>query len=268
MCEGLRMADDRVSRGKCAVDSARELLAEQHYREGVAAFRRGDNNQCRQLSQLALDEAIAAGSDRVMALAHVGLSRAAFREGAYVDALDHAQKAAECALSGNAEHERMMALHMRAEVARAQRKYKAAVPLYRELLAWDEASGDTASLAMEHYNLGSVLVQTGALDEASEHLERAVSMCSQEDDLLPYTLLGLGGVLARRGDVRRAGQLIRAVTDHLAAVGEVLDPAESLELESHLCAARDRDASAFEAGYADSLSVKQAVALISGEHDG
>lgn len=243
-------------------DAVHESQAEEHYREGVAAFRRGDNEACRSLSQRALDEAEAAGSQRVMALAYVGLSRAAFRDGNYAEALEHAARANQRALACDAEHERMMALHMCAEVTRAQGRYDAAVPLYRELLAWDEATGDTAALAMEHYNLGSVLIQMNALDEADEHLQLASALCTDEDSLLPYVLLGVGGVAARRGDARRAGQLIGAVQEHLTTIGEVLDPAEALELESHLRAGRECDASAFDDGYANHPSIQQVLSTL------
>lgn len=57
----------------------------------------GENDESRRLSELALRQARAAGSARVPALAHIGLSRADFRDAAYEDGLEHADLADELA---------------------------------------------------------------------------------------------------------------------------------------------------------------------------
>ena len=137
---------------------------------------------------------------------------------------------------------------MRAELTRAQSDYAAAVPLYRQLLAADEAGGDEGSLAMEHYNLGSVLVQAGEFEKARLHLWRSLRLCSAKPGQLGYTLLGYVGLVARTGDPRTAGQVLGAVQAHFQAIGEVLDPGEALELSTHIAAGQARDAAAFDAG--------------------
>jgi tetratricopeptide (TPR) repeat protein len=222
--------------------------AEGHYQEGLAAFRRGDNDECRRLSQLALGEASADGDRRVQALAHVGLSRAAFRDGEYAGGLEHAERARVCASAAGAPREHMMGLHMRAEILRAQARYEDALAVYRELLELDQKSGDAPALAMEHYNLASVLLQLDALDEAELHLERSHELSAADDDQFPYTMLGWAGLFARRGDVGLAGQVMGAVNGVFDAAGEVLDPAEALEFASHVAAAEARDAAAFAVG--------------------
>ena len=137
---------------------------------------------------------------------------------------------------------------MRAELTRAQSDYAAAVPLYRQLLAADEAGGDEGSLAMEHYNLGSVLVQAGEFEKARLHLWRSLRLCSAKPGQLGYTLLGYVGLVARTGDPRTAGRVLGAVQAHFEAIGEVLDPGEALELSTHIAAGQARDAAAFDAG--------------------
>lgn len=209
-------------------------LAEQQYADGLAAFRRGDNSECRRLNEAALATAQQAGSERGMALGCIGLSRADFRDGDYAGGAAHAARADEHALACGAEDLRVTALHMRAELTRAQGKYAEAVPMYERLLAADQASGDDGSLAMEHANLGSVLLQTGDMTAARAHLQRALDLCPAKPGLLPYILLGYAGILARTGKPDAAGQLLGAVEAHLESVGEVLDPAEALELSGHI----------------------------------
>jgi tetratricopeptide (TPR) repeat protein len=225
-----------------------EVRAEQRYREALAAFRRGDNAACRRISEEALAEAAEAGSRRGLALSHLNLSRADFRDGAYASGIEHASAADSEAAACGAHELRITALHMRAELTRAAGDYAVAVPMYEELLAADEARGDEAALAMEHYNLGSVLLQTGELDAARAHLQRSLDLCAAKPGQLCYSLLGYAGWLVRAGDSRTAGQVLGAVEQHLETIGEILDPAEAVELASHLTAGRLRGAAAFEDG--------------------
>jgi len=240
-------------------------LARRQYDDGLAAFRRGDNDECRRLSELAIGTAAAVGADREQALGHIGLSRAAFRDRAYDAGLEHANLADDIASRCEAEDVRITALHMRAELTRAQADYVAAVPLYEQLLAADDARGDQRSLAMENYNLGSVLVQTGDLASARDHLERSLRLdASGEHNMTAYVLLGFAGLVAREGDAVTAAKLLGAVQAHFEEVGEVLDPAEQLEFDSHVAAARADDESAYSAAYDEGaeLSIDDAKALV------
>lgn len=222
--------------------------AEQRYAEALDAFRRGDNAACRQISEDMLAQAAAAGDARAQALSHLNLSRADFRDGAYASGAAHALAADSHAAACGADDLRTTALHMRAELTRAAGDYATAVPMYEQLLADDEARGDDAALAMEHYNLASVLVQTGDLNRARSHLQRSLELCPAKPDQLRYTLLGYAGWLVRADDPHRAGQVLGAVENHLETIGEVLDPAEAVELASHVAVGCERDAAAFEAG--------------------
>jgi tetratricopeptide (TPR) repeat protein len=137
---------------------------------------------------------------------------------------------------------------MRAELTRAQGAYADAVSLYQQLLEADERAGDPRSLAMEHYNLGSVLLQLGQLDDAERHLDAALELSRNDAiDQLPYGLLGVAWLAARRGDGTTAGHLLGAVEAHFDDTGEVLDPAEQLELDSHVAIGRSTSATFDEA---------------------
>jgi tetratricopeptide (TPR) repeat protein len=244
--------------------SLSEALAERQYADGLAAFRRGDNAECRRLSEAALATSAAAGSERGQALGHLGLSRADLRDGDYPAGITHALAADEHASAGGADDLRLTALHMRAELTRAQGDYAAAVPLYQRLLAADEPGDDEGSLAMENYNLGSVLLQAGEFETARVHLRRSLQLCPAKPGQLRYTLLGDAGLLARTGDPNTAGQVLGAVQAHFEAIGEVLDPGEALELSRHIAAGKSRDAEAFDSGRraGRGMSLEHAQALV------
>lgn len=205
------------------------------YDDGLAAFRRGDNEESRRLNQEAIDAAAQAGAGREEALGYIGLSRVAFRDSDYAAALEHAGRAEELATAAHADDIAVHAVHMRAEITRAQGDYAASVPLYEYLLKADESSGNSRGLSMEQGNLASVLIQVGDLAPARQHLLAAKKNCTE--DLRPYLVLAWGGLLARDGDAATALRLLGAVQAHLASAGEVLDPAEQLEFASHLAAA-------------------------------
>lgn len=116
------------------------------------------------------------------ALANVGLSRVSLRDGEYSAGLSFAAAAAadrEAAAAGD-EALHITALHMRVELLRAQGANADAVPLYQQRLEADERAGDPRSLAMEHYNLGSVLLQLRQFDAAEEHLAAALELSRNE----------------------------------------------------------------------------------------
>lgn len=226
------------------------------YGAGLAAFRRGDNDKSRGLNQRALEVAEAVGSDTGKNRALIGLSRAAFRDGNFSLGADQAAAAGAVAERAGDEEGLTLAMHMEAELRRASGDYGAAIPLYEHLLTLDRSAEDDRAIAMELYNLGSVLLQTGDLDRAEsclrESLDRAV--VQQAVGQIPYSLLGLAGLAARRGDARAAGQLLGAVEAHFEAEGEVLDPAEQIELASHKTIGAGADPDAFALAYAGGRS--------------
>ena len=240
---------------------ASEALAELQYGVGLMAFRRGDTTESRRANEDALRVADASGSERGRALAHIGLFRVSFREADYDASLGHAMLAGEHAAAVGEEALETLALHLRAEVYRAQGRYADAVPLYLQAIESDAATGDERSLTMEHYNLGSVLLQVGDLDEAQKHLDIALDMVRKGvRDQLAYAMLGFAGLAARRGDAATAGRLLGAVRAHYKRLGEVVDPAEQLELATHVEAARSADAAAYDAAYTDGLRLTLAEA--------
>lgn len=237
---------------------------EQLNEQAMAAFRRGDNIGCRRLSEEALRAATDAGNERGQALSHLNLARAALRDGAHLRSIDHATAADRHAVAAGAHDLRITALHLRAESTRAAGDYSAAVPLYEQLLATNEERVENDALAMEHYNLACVLIQKGDRSGSRRHLDNSLRLCPAKPAQLQYTLLGYAGWLARYGDPATAGKVLGAVEAHLAGIGEVLDPAETQELATHVGAAQARDAGAFDVGrrVGASLTLADAQALV------
>lgn len=234
------------------------------YGAGLAAFRHGDNPRSRTLSQQSLDVATDAMSPIAQVRAHVGLSRAAFRDHDWNAGIEHARTAGRIAADCGDEPGALVALHMEAEITRAAGDYAATVPLYERLLSGDRAAGDVRAEAMELYNLGSVLLQVGELDRAGSCLRESLRLADEHADheQFAYTTLGLAGLAARRAEPAVAGRLLGAVEAYFDAAGVVLDPAEQIELDSHRAAGRSADVEAFEAGFAQgrALSVQEAAA--------
>jgi tetratricopeptide (TPR) repeat protein len=254
---------DRITAATARAPSS-TALAELRYGAGLAAFRRGDTGASRSLNEAALSAAEGCASPRGRALAYIGLARASFRDRDYSGGLSLAATADQAAAEAGEETLRTTALHLRAELTRAQGAYDDAVPVYQRLLEAGERAGDVRSLAMEHHNLGSVLLQLDRLEDAERHLGAALEGSRNDAiDQLPYALLGMAGLAARRGDGAIAGQLLGAVEAHLEAAGQVLDPAEQVELDSHVAVAR-RTSGTFDEARASgrNLSLAEADSLL------
>lgn len=269
--DGAEWLDRAVATVERTAPPASEDLAGLLYGAGLAAFRRGDNARSRTLSQRSLDVATGAQKPVAQARAHIGLSRAAFRDHDWQEGLDHARASGRIAVGCGDESGALMALHMEAEITRAAGDYATSVPLYERLLHGDREGGDVRAEAMELYNLGSVLLQVGDLDRAESTLRESLRLADEHGDVdqISYTTLGLAGLAARRGDRAAAGRLLGAVEAHFAAAGVVLDPAEQVELDSHRTAGGAGDSEAFAAGFAEgsALSVDEAAASY-GDHPG
>lgn len=251
----LRRAEDgkeRIEQVLAASGSAppSEAAAMVHYAAGLLAFRRGDNERSRTLNLRALELGRQAGSPLGECRALIGLSRAAFRDRDWGAGLEFADDAGTVAAAARDTLGTVQALHMKAEIRRAAGDYDGALPMYDQLLAIDRAEGDRRSISMELYNRGSVLLQLGRLDDAERDLRESIELALEDGmaDQLPYCLLAFGGLAARRGDGTTGGQLLGAVEAHFAAEGTVLDPAEQVELDSHLAAGGAADAGAFAGG--------------------
>ena len=251
----VRRADDgkeRIAEVLAASEGSppSEDVALLHYAAGMLAFRRGENERSRILNLRALELGREAASARGECRALIGLSRVAFRDHEWDAGLGFADEAGTIAAASRDTLGTVQSLHMKAEIRRAAGDYEGALPMYDQLVAIDRAEGDRRSISMELYNRGSVLLQLGRLEDAERDLRESTSLALDDGDeyQLQYCLLGLGGLAGRRSDASTAGRFLGAVEAAFAAEGTVLDPAEQVELDSHVAAGVAADAGSFAAG--------------------
>jgi tetratricopeptide (TPR) repeat protein len=156
--------------------------------------------------------AVASGGDRALKLYEEGLTASAAGD----------------------EDVAVMALHMQAEMLRAERRYDEAVALYEQSIARRRAIGDEPGITMELYNMGAVLALGGDPDRAEpllrESLERARAEGGPDGEgQCLYSLIGLARAAAGRGHPVLAARMLGAANTGLERRGEVLDPAEEIE---------------------------------------
>lgn len=242
-------------------DEARAKAA-QLYEAGVAAFRRGDQDESRQINEQVLKLGEEHDDDESVVRGLIGLSRIAFREG------DHAALRALC--------ERAMPLwerlpdrsvvtspiHMLAESARLEGQLERARDLYEKSIAASREVGNNRFEAVEQLNLSFLELQAGDLEAARARVKASVQASAPGEGDLPYVLLALGAIAARGGDGRRAAEMLAKAEAMLAERGEVFDPGDKPLFDSATADARDvlgeSFVEAWEAG--SSLSTDEALA--------
>lgn len=212
------------------------------YAAGLLAFTRGENEASRELNA----ESLLIGrqyQDREVTInALVGLARTALRDADQpaiktwcTEALDLGRAAGRPALLVWPLHIMAAGLQLAGETAEARRLYEESLVLNREL-------GNTMLVTIETINLGLLDVLEGALTSSEMRLREGLLTARERglSRLYPVALVGLGGVAARRGDVRRAGSFIGSAERMLEASGQVLDPPDAWVLE-HISAAVGRE---------------------------
>jgi tetratricopeptide (TPR) repeat protein len=217
------------------------------YREALEAFRRGDAEAARELSERSL--ALARGRDDAPAIvdALMGLARVALRESDFerVHALAREGRglAQERGLTGSL----VLPLHLDAEATRMGGDLEAARALYEESIALNRRLGDARMVAVEQQNLSWVEINAGNLD-AAERLLRGSLDATPEGDAYgrAFVLIALGRVAAERGQATEAAKLLAEGAQKLAARGLVLDPADEPEFELSVALVERLERGAYE----------------------
>ena len=210
------------------LDTDGMTTAAELYEQALQAFRTGDSERSRELNEESLRVARAAGDAVGQAMATIGLCRLAFREGDHVAGRRLAREARELAVDNpNVE---VRAVHMEAEMLRAEGRYVEAVPLYEQNIERWRGIHDEHGVTMEMYNLGSVLALAGEPERASVLLRQALERASDAGDrsLQTYCVAGIGAACVSR-DPERALRLMAAARAAGEQAREVFDPAEDAE---------------------------------------
>jgi tetratricopeptide (TPR) repeat protein len=210
------------------------------YGAGVMAFRQGDTQRTRALTEESLSIAREQGDLQTVVLGLAGLGRVGLREGDYARVKELSREGREIADRQGDRSMRRMPLHLMSEATRMDGDYPGARTLYQESLALNRELGNESTIRVELSNLAAVELHQGDLDAAQRYAEEAVRMCDAAGDayVLPYALAGLGGIAASRADWDRAAVLLGAVESLFEASGAAMDPADVPAYEAAVAATR------------------------------
>ncbi len=201
------------------------------YGDGLLAFRAGAQIESEARNEQALQAARAVGDRQVEALALVGLSRVASRNGDYVRVQSLAAEARR--LTGDLDPAAGGAsLHLLPAGTRLAGDYDGAVALYAESLELNRSLGDSRMVGMELLNIGHVELHRGNVEEAERCFNESATLRNQDD---PYeaamTHLSLAALAVARGEHGRATDLLQRTQSTLDRAGIVLDPDDAFEVK-------------------------------------
>jgi hypothetical protein len=213
------------------VGAGRPSRARALYGDGLLAFRAGAQTQSQDRSQAALEVARAVGDGEAEALALVGLSRVAFRDGDYPRVRWLAAQARERTRDLDAAAG-VAPLHMLAVGTRLAGDLDEAVELYAESLELNRRLGDSRMVGMELHNLGHVELHRGNIEVAERCFSEVAGI---RDHHVPYeaamTHLNHVALAVARGDRGGAAELLRRIRATLDGAGIVLDPDDAFEVD-------------------------------------
>ena len=201
------------------------------YGDGLLAFRQGEQDESRRRNEEALEAARAVGDRDAEALALVGLSRVAFRDGDNGRVRSLALHARE--LVRDLEPASQVApLHLLAAGTRLSGELDAAVALYEESLDLNRALGDERMVAVELHNIGHVELHRGNVEEARRRFAECAELRASDD---PYDVamrhLNDAALAYAAGERRRALELLGTAQSTLDDAGIALDPDDAFEVD-------------------------------------
>lgn len=206
--------------GQCPPSAARARLL---YADGRFAFRQGRQDESRLANEEALDLARTVKDATGEALALVGLSRVAFRDGEYARVIELAQ-------SARAIDDRTPApLHLEAAGNRLAGNLVAARALYEESLRRNRG---TAMASVELHNLLHVELHLGEIESARERfaeLERQREAGNAYNKAMRS--LNLAALAHVDGDDHAARAHLEACVSTLSNDGVALDPDDQYEVD-------------------------------------
>jgi tetratricopeptide (TPR) repeat protein len=201
------------------------------YGDGVLAFRAGAQRDSQARNEAALEAARAVGDVEAEALALVGLSRVALRDGDYAQVRELALRARELVRDLDPSVD-VAPLHLQAAGTRLAGDLDEAARLYEESLDLNRRLGDARMVAVELHNIGHVELHRGNEDVAERCFTECAGLRNSDD---PYdeamTDLNRAAISFARGERGRARALVRDVEATLAGAEIVLDPDDAYEVE-------------------------------------
>ncbi len=170
------------------------------YGDGLLAFRAGAMEESQARNDAALKAARAVNDREAEALALVGLSRVAFRDGDYARVRSLAAEARDLTRNLDASAG-LPPLHLLAAGTRLAGDYDEAIRLYTESLEASRRLGNTRGVGVELHNIGHVELHRGNVQEAERCFAERAQICNHND---PYevamTHLNHAALAFARGD--------------------------------------------------------------------
>jgi tetratricopeptide (TPR) repeat protein len=201
------------------------------YGDGLLAFRQGAQAESQARNQAALQVARAVGDREAEALALVGLSRVAFRDGDYPRVQSLAAQARE--LTGELDAAAGVApLHMLAAGTRLAGDLDRAALLYTESLELNRRLGDRRMVGVELHNLGHLELHRGNLEAAERCFSEVAGLRDPHDPYMAgMAQLNQAALAVARGGQQRAAELLGRAQATLEGAGIVLDPDDAFEVD-------------------------------------
>ncbi len=114
-------------------------------------------------------------------------------------------------------------------------------------------------------NFGQAQLRLGAIQQAVQLFQESLMLAQELNDYpgIALCLIGLGGVSIKQGQLRRACQLLGAVEALVEAIGQALEPPESIDYAENVATLRSQlAADVFAAAWAEgrALSLEQLLA--------
>jgi tetratricopeptide (TPR) repeat protein len=134
-------------------------------------------------------------------------------------------------------------------IANLQGRHEDALWHYRLAIPTLQRSGQRQRLANVYHNLGITCRDTGALDEADEHEQRAIEYATESavPRLVAMGRIGRAEIALRRGDAPLAESTARVAIDELEALGDPMNEADAHRVVGAACAAQSRHQDALSA---------------------
>jgi tetratricopeptide (TPR) repeat protein len=225
-----------------------------------ATFRRGNGAEVLRMAEAEVERARAAGEPAGEVEGLYAMARVALRDDDLPRAEDLARAALEVALLFGDRRLEERPRHVLAAVARLSGDHARARDRYLASIELNEALGQPEMVNSEYHNLAFTELHLGNLDRARELFAASRERVFRDGyrSFVPYLGVAACALASAEGDHPRAARMLGFTGRAYAAVGQVADPDDALELS----AVRTSTVAALgQAGYASEYAVGSAWTL-------
>ncbi|WP_326557484.1 tetratricopeptide repeat protein [Micromonospora sp. NBC_01796] len=229
-----------------------------------ATFRRGDSDGVLRMARAEVERARSAGEPAGEVEGLYAMARVAIRGDDLRRAEELATAALEVAVRAGDRRLEERPRHVLAAVARVSGDYPRARDLYLANIALNEALGQPELVNSEYHNLAFTELHLGNIDRARELFEAGRERVFREgyDSFVPYLCVAAAALASAEGDRAFAARMIGLTDSAYAAIGQVPDPDDALELSAARAGAVDAlGEEAFAREYAFGAAQKPAEAF-------